>query len=121
MTQAGTTPARRALVEGAWASRSPAQVSRPLPLRLEQHPPIIQDISWNAPLRLGNRYRRLVSRGKPNNVVTVAMARERAGFLWAMAKPVPLTPSGRHQPRPQTVANGHRKRRGPGSVSPVAA
>jgi transposase len=29
MTQAGNTPARRALVDGAWSYRDPANVSRP--------------------------------------------------------------------------------------------
>jgi transposase len=37
------------------------------------------------------RYRRLVAKGKHANVVTGAMARELAGFMWAMAKEVPVT------------------------------
>jgi len=92
ITKAGNTHARRALVEGAWAYRYPAKVSRHLQLRLEKQPKIIQDISWKAQLRLCKRYRQLVSRGKHNNVVTVAIARELAGFMWAIAKQVPLTP-----------------------------
>ena len=91
MTQAGNTQARRALGEGAWAYRSPAKVSRHLQLRLEKRPKMIQDISWKAHVRLCQRYRRLVSRGKHANVVPVAMARERVGCMWAMAKQVPLT------------------------------
>ena len=35
ITKAGNTHARRALVEGAWAYRYPAKVSRHLQLRLE--------------------------------------------------------------------------------------
>jgi transposase len=92
ITTAGNTHARRALVEGAWAYRYPAQVSRHLQLRLETPPKIIQDISWKAQVRLCKRYRRLVSRGKHANVVTVAIARELAGFMWAMAREVPVTP-----------------------------
>ena len=38
MTQAGNTHARRVLVEGAWADRYPAKVSRHLQLRLENSP-----------------------------------------------------------------------------------
>jgi transposase len=91
ITQAGNTPARRALVEGAWAYRYPAQVSRHLPRRLETPPKIIQDISWKAQVRRCQRYRRLVSRGQHAHVVTVAMARELAGFMWAMAREVPVT------------------------------
>jgi transposase len=92
LTKAGTAHARRALVEGAWASRYPAKVSRHLQLRLETQPKVIQDISWKAPVRLCKRYRRLVSRGKHPNMVTVAIARELAGCMWAVAKQVPVTP-----------------------------
>jgi transposase len=48
ITKAGNTHARRALVEGAWAYRYPAKVSRYLQLRREKHPKAIQDISWKA-------------------------------------------------------------------------
>jgi transposase len=48
ITTAGNTHARRALVEGAWAYRDPAKVSRHLPRRLAQPSTIIQDISWKA-------------------------------------------------------------------------
>jgi len=92
ITKAGNSHARRALVEGAWAYRYPAKVSRHLQLRLEKQPKLIQDISWKAQARLCKRYRRLVSRGKHANVVTVAIARELAGFMWAIAKQVSVTP-----------------------------
>ena len=92
ITKAGNSHARRVLVEGAWAYRYPAKVSRHLQLRLETQPKIIQDISWKAQVRLCKRYRRLVAKGKHANVVTVAVARELAGFMWAMAKQVPVTP-----------------------------
>jgi transposase len=92
ITNAGNTHARRALVEGAWAYRSPAKVSRHLQLRLEHHPKIIQDRRWKAQVRLCKRSRQLSARGKHANLVTVAMARELAGFRWAMAQQVPITP-----------------------------
>src|SRR5262245_44506067 len=91
-TKAGNAHARRALVEGAWAYRYPANVSRHLQLRLEKPPKVIQDISWKAQVRLYRRYRRLGARGTHANVVTLAIARERAGFLWAIAKQVQVTP-----------------------------
>ena len=90
ITKAGNTHARRALVEGAWASRSPAKVSRHLQLRLEKQPKMLQDISWQAQVRLCKRYRHLVARGKQANIVTVAMARALAGFMWAIAQQVPV-------------------------------
>jgi transposase len=92
MTKAGNTHARRVLVEGAWAYRDPAKVSRHLQRRRETQPKIIQDISWKAQVRLCPRYRRLLSRGKHAHVVTVAMARALTGFLWAIAKEVPVIP-----------------------------
>jgi transposase len=92
LTTAGHTHARRAVVEGAWASRDPAKVSRHLPLRLEQLPKPIQDISWQAHVRLCQRVRRLTARGTHANHVVVAIARELAGFLWAMAKEIAVPP-----------------------------
>ena len=91
MTTTGHTHARRVLVEGAWASRSPAKVSRQLQLRLEHQPQSMQDIRWQAQVRLCKRSQRLVAKGKHAHVVTVAMARELVGFVWAMAKEGPLT------------------------------
>ena len=90
ITKAGNTHARKALVEGAWAYRYPAKGSRHLQLRLEKQPTMIQDISWKAQVRLCKRYRQLVARGKHANIVTVAIARELAGFMWAIAKQVPV-------------------------------
>jgi transposase len=92
ITKAGNAHARRALVEGAWAYRYPAKVSRHLQLRLETLPKPIQDISWKAQVRLCKRFRRLMARGKHPNQVVVAIARELAGFMWAIAKEVPLIP-----------------------------
>ena len=90
ITKAGNTHARRALIEGAWAYRYPAKVSRHLQLRLESLPQPIQDISWKAQLRLCQRYRRMLARGKHPNQVTVAIAREMAAFIWAIARLTPV-------------------------------
>ena len=90
ITKAGNTHARRVLVEGAWASRDPATVSRHVQRRLAHQPNVSQDLRWKAHVRLCQRYRRLGARGQHANVVTVAMARELAGFMWASAKEVPV-------------------------------
>jgi transposase len=92
ITKAGNTHARRAIVEGAWAYRYPANVSRHLQLRLETQPKVIQDSSWKAQVRRCQRYRRLMARGKHANQVVVAIARELVGFMWAIAKQVPVIP-----------------------------
>jgi len=91
ITKTGNTHARRALVEGAWAYRYPAKVSRHLQLCLEKPPKPIQDVSGKAHVRLGKRSRQLSARGKNPHQVVVAMARELSAWMWAMAKQVPVT------------------------------
>jgi hypothetical protein len=86
MTTTGHTHARRARVEGAWASRYPAKVSRHLPLRLDKLPTAIQASSWKAQVRLCKRYRQLMATGKHAKQVVVAIARECSAFLWAIAQ-----------------------------------
>jgi transposase len=92
ITKTGNTHARRALVEGAWAYRYPAKVSRHLQLRLEKLPAAIQAISWKAQVRLCKRYRQLMAKGKNANQVVVAIARELSAFMWAIAKQVAGSP-----------------------------
>ena len=90
ITKAGNGHARRALVEGAWAYRYPAKVSRHLQLRLEKVPTEVRTIAWKAQLRLCKRYRLLSARGKHVNQVVVAMARAMAAFAWVIARIVPI-------------------------------
>ena len=92
MTTAGNTQARRALVEGAGAYRSPANVRRHVQRRLEPPPKVIQEIGWKAQVRRCKRSRQRLARGKHANQVVVAMARDLVGFMWAMAKEVTVTP-----------------------------
>lgn len=90
ITKAGNNAARRALIEAAWTYRFPARLSRELLLRQESQAKSIREIAWKAQLRLCARYRKLARTGKPANVVTTAIARELAGFIWAIARQVPL-------------------------------
>ena len=92
ITKTGNSHARRALVEGAWAYRYPAKISRHLQLRLEKLPTAIQAISWKAQVRLCKRYRQLMAKGKHANQVVVAIARELSAFMWAIAKQVAGAP-----------------------------
>jgi len=89
LTKAGNSAARRLLIEASWTYRFPARVSRELLLRQEEQPRPIREIAWKAQLRLCARYRKLACSGKPANVVTAAIARELAGFIWAIARRVP--------------------------------
>src|SRR5215472_894369 len=90
LTKAGNSAARRLLIEASWCYRFPARVSRELLLRQEQLPKAIREIAWKAQTRLCARYRRLARTGKPANVVTAAIARELAGFVWAVARQVTI-------------------------------
>lgn len=86
ITKAGNSLARRVLIEGAWTYRMPARVSRKIHDRLEPLSAPIRDIAWKAQVRLCARYRRLTAAGKAKVVVTTAIAREMAGFIWAIAR-----------------------------------
>jgi transposase len=89
LTKAGNSAARRLLIEAAWCYRFPARVGRELLLRQEEQPKPIREIAWKAQVRLCARYRKLARAGKPANVVTAAIARELAGFVWAIARSRP--------------------------------
>ena len=79
------------MIEAAWSYRFPARLSRELLLRQESQAKLIRDIAWKGQLRLCARYRRLTRTGKPANIVTTAIARELAGFVWAIARQVTVT------------------------------
>lgn len=90
ITKTGNTHARRALIESAQAYRLPARKSMTIRKRQEGLPDNIRTIAWNAQLRLCHRYRCLRARGKNHNIVITAIARELVGFIWAIARLVPL-------------------------------
>jgi hypothetical protein len=56
---------------------------------VEKVPKVIQKISWQAQVRLCKRYRRLGARGKQ---VVVALARQMAALVWAIAQEVRVAP-----------------------------
>ncbi|MGH6836132.1 MAG: IS110 family transposase [Methylocella sp.] len=85
ITKAGNTKARRTPIEGAWTYRLPARIGMEIFKRNENLPQPIKDIAWKAQVRLCTRHRRLARAGKPANVVNVAVARELAAFVPAIA------------------------------------
>jgi transposase len=86
ITKTGNTHARRLLIEAAWSYRYQPAVRGRLKKQLEGKSGSIQAISWNAQQRLHKRYLRLLSRGKQKNVAITAVARELAGYIWAIAQ-----------------------------------
>lgn len=86
ITKTGNAHARRLLTEAAWSSRFPARLSRNLRDRSDSVPEAVRNHAWKAQTRLRSRYARLSSRGVQVNKGCVAVARELAGFVWAIAK-----------------------------------
>jgi transposase len=84
ITKSGNGHVRRVLVEAAWNYRFPARKTRDIERRAEKTPPAVQAIAWQAQKRLCGRYRYLVEAGKVKQQVATAVARELAGFLWAI-------------------------------------
>jgi transposase len=87
ITKSGSRHARRLLVEAAWHYRLGPRPSRELSRRQAGQPEPVIAIAWKAQVRLGRSWRRLAEeRGKRRTLVAVAVARELAGFVWAVAQ-----------------------------------
>ena len=86
ITKAGNGRVRHMLVESAWTYRHPPRVGAKKLAQLERVPPKVREIAWKAQSRLSARYRALAARGKRLTVVCTAIARELAGFMWAVAR-----------------------------------
>lgn len=88
ITKTGNVHARKLLIEAAWSYRLQPAVRDKLKKRQNGQPGTILDISWTAQTRLHKRFHRLMSRGKASNKAVTAVARELAGFIWAIAKEI---------------------------------
>jgi transposase len=83
ITKTGNAHLRRVLVEAAWHYRHRPFVGAALRRRQRGAPASIVAQAWTAQQRLHRRYHRLRARGKPNQQVITAVARELTGFVWA--------------------------------------
>ena len=87
ITKTGSRHARRLLVEAAWHYRKAPALGQALKRRQDGQPAHILAICWHAQQRLHHVWRRLdTERGKRRTIVAVAVARELAGFCWAIAR-----------------------------------
>ena len=87
ITKAGSSHARRLLIEAAWHYRKQPRISLALRARQTGQPPAAIDAAWRAQLRLHRRWAHLDSlRGKRRTTVAVAVARELACFVWEIAR-----------------------------------
>jgi transposase len=86
ITKAGSTHARRLLIEAAWHYRRRPAISLTLRRRQAGQPPAAIDAAWRAQLRLHRRWAHLdAARAKKRTTVAVAVARELACFVWEIA------------------------------------
>jgi transposase len=85
ITKAGDIHARTMLIEAAHSYRYPARIARHKLAAVDAVPEAVRAIAWKAQTRLCQRFRQMTAKGKPNQVVVTAIARELAGFVWSIA------------------------------------
>lgn len=86
ITKTGNAHVRRVLVEAAWHARHRPNVGPTIRRRREGLPAAVVTIAKEADARLHQKFSRLVWRNKRSTVAAVAVARELAGFLWAIGQ-----------------------------------
>jgi transposase len=86
ITKTGSGHARRLLVEAAWHYRGRPHIARALSDRQQLQPPQAIAVAWSAQRRLHRTWTRLEDRAKRRTIVAVAVARELAGFCWAITQ-----------------------------------
>src|SRR3990170_3831465 len=87
ITKSGNVHVRRVLVEAAWHYRhSPRSTGAAIKKRREGQPPEVIETARKAELRLYKKFTRMVMRGKKTTVAAIAVARELAGFVWAIGR-----------------------------------
>jgi len=90
ITKVGNAHVRRLLVESAWHARRRPTVGYQLARRQRDQDPAVIERAWRCQQRLHQRWQRMAGRGKPQQKIVVACARELAGFVWAIATDQPL-------------------------------
>lgn len=88
ITKAGNAHARWILVETVQHAWLPPKVSDQLSKRQAGQPEARKTLSWKVQTRLHKRAWHLTRRGVMKGKVTIALAREMAGFAWAMLQTV---------------------------------
>jgi transposase len=118
ITKTGNQHVRRAIVQSSWQYRhSKTNIGVKLRDRRKGQPERVLLIADEARRRLGGRYQRLTERGKSQNKIVIAIARELVGFLWAaMREDIPIT---RHGARSSTQLEGVKASAAPRSTTKV--
>lgn len=85
LTKTGNSHVRRILIEAAWNNRRPPRISATMAARHKGQPPRVVQHAAKCQRRLHKRWARMTMRNKPPNKIVAAVARELAGFVWAIA------------------------------------
>jgi transposase len=88
ITKTGNPRARHMLVECCWSYQHPPRVGLAKQAKVAAASPAVREIAWKAQCRLYKRYRALIRRGKLKTVAVTAVARECAGFIWAIGREI---------------------------------
>jgi transposase len=89
ITKSGNAHARWILTEAVQHAFLTPKVSTQLTVRQRGQSTAYRELSWKVQTRLYKRSRHLIGRGVMKAKVTVALARELAGFIWALLIQVP--------------------------------
>jgi len=84
ITKTGNSHLRRVLVEAAWHYRHRPRLAQRQKDLQKSLPPKVAAVAWRAQERLHRRYWALSNRSKPAGKIVTALARELAGFVWAI-------------------------------------
>jgi len=94
ITRCGNGHLRRILVETAWHYRHLPRLSAELRRRNQGVAVGVQRIAWEAQKRLNKRLYHLIHAGKSKQKAVIAVARELAGFIWAVGQEERLLETG---------------------------
>jgi transposase len=84
ITKTGNSHLRRVLVEAAWHYRHRPRLNQRQKGLQRTWAPKVAETAWRAQERLHRRYLLLTAKSKPAGKVITALARELAGFVWAI-------------------------------------
>jgi transposase len=86
ITKTGNAHVRHVLIQAAWHYRHTPRTGAAIGRRRDAQPGELVAIAKKADERLHRRYRRMTGRGKRSTIAVTAMARELAGFVWAIGQ-----------------------------------
>lgn len=84
ITKTGNSHLRRVLVEAAWHYRHRPRLNQRQKELQRGLTPQVAAVAWRAQERLHRRYWALSNKSKPASKIITALARELAGFVWAI-------------------------------------